>query len=150
MVRLTSVPEGWLAVSDAYAIAPDTLTFSPMATISFTIPAASGADYAYFIGQYADDRWLIVPSHAGTTTISGAIDRSATYALMAYRAESTLSPSVTPTGTVTPKGTPKIASIAQEGTTAPAVTKTPLSVVGVIGALVVGSTIMILASKRQD
>jgi hypothetical protein len=76
---------------------------------------------------------------------------------MAYKAESMLpaigkptAQATAPAGTVTPKGTPKIASIAQEGTTAPAGTKTPLSVVGVIGALVVGSTIMILASKRQD
>jgi len=150
MVRLPGLPEGWLAISDAYAIAPEPLSFSPMATISFTIPAASGADYAYFIGQYADGRWLIDPSHADTMTISGAIDRSATYALMAYGAESTLSPSATPTGTVTPKGTPKIASIAQEGTTAATGTKTPLSVVGVIAALVIGFSVVMLMAKRQN
>lgn len=157
MVKLDVVPENWLAVTDAYAIAPETLSFSPEATISFTIPAsAEAADYAYFIGQYADGKWLIVQSSAGTDTISGTIDRSATYALMAFKAESTLSPSSTPagqgttqSGTVTPKGTPKIASIAQENTPASAATKTPLSFVVVIAVLVVGGTVVMLKAKRE-
>ena len=75
---------------------------------------------------------------------------------MAYKAESMLpaigkptAQATAPAGTVTPKGTPKIASIAQEGTTASDGTKTPLSVVVVVAALVVGFTVVMLMPKRQ-
>lgn len=118
MVRGAAIPADWLAISDIYTIAPDTLVFSPPATLAFTIPRASGADYAYFIGRYENSQWTIVPSTAGTNTIEARISRAGTYGLMAYKPESSVPvPGVTTaagTAAATPtvKGTPRIASVA--------------------------------------
>jgi len=163
MVRASAIPENWLALTEAYTIAPDSLAFSPAATISFTIPKAPdpNANYAYFIGRYANNQWFIVPSTAGTTTIEGIIDLAGTYSLMAFRPESTIpvpttqkpgktgTATETATETITPKGTPKIASIAQEATPVPAATKTPLGMVPVFCALGISAVIVMREAKRQ-
>lgn len=118
MVRGAAIPADWLAISDVYTIAPDTLVFSPQATLSFTIPKAPGADYAYFVGRYENSQWTIVPSSAGTNTIEARISRAGTYGLMAYKPESTVpatgvtTAAGTAASTPTVKGTPRIASVA--------------------------------------
>ena len=100
MVTATGVPDTWLSVYDPYTIAPDTLTFSPPATISFAIPAPAspGTSYAYFIGEYNNGQWTAVPSTPGYGSIDAEIDQAGTYGLMAFKPESTIQPTVTGTG----------------------------------------------------
>lgn len=153
MVPAENLPADWVVISRAYTIAPDSLAFSPAATITFVIPPQPAtADYAYFIGRYSGTTWSIVPSTAGAATVQAQISQAGTYALVAYRPESTLPVATTSlqTGSTTapatpavPAGTPKIASIAQAAaTTAPASPATPapwlpLDLVPVLGALAV-------------
>jgi hypothetical protein len=146
MVSESKVPDSWLMVSKAYTIAPDSLMFSPHATISFTTPSSAN-DYAYFIGRRLTSDWSAVPSTAGSGTIDAEVDLAGTYALMAFRPESTIQPTVTgtapattPTPLVTVTTKPKIASIAQAAGSSPAAgpTRTPLDIVVVTGALVAG------------
>jgi hypothetical protein len=155
MVSETKVPDSWLMVSRAYTIAPDSLAFSPHATISFVTPA-SGNDYAYFVGRYVTNDWAAVSSTAGTGTIDGEVDLAGTYALMAFRPESTIQPTAagtaqatTPTPLVTVTTKPKIASIAQAAPSSPAAapTRTPVDVMVVAGALATG--IALFARKRR-
>jgi hypothetical protein len=153
MVRGAAIPADWLAVSDIYTIAPDTLVFSPPATLTFTIPKASGADYAYFIGKYENNLWTAVPSAAGTNTIGTEIGHPGIYGLMAYRPESILPATVvktakggtpaqdtTPATQVTVKGTPRIASVAAAATPQGSATPAPwlpLNPLLVFGALAI-------------
>ncbi|MDD1683827.1 MAG: hypothetical protein LUO98_08340, partial [Methanoregula sp.] len=152
MVKGAAVPADWLAVSDIYTIAPDTLVFSPPATLTFTVPKAPGADYAYFIGKYEDNRWTSVPSAAGTATIWTTISSPGIYGLMAYRPESTLPATVvstakggTPAQGTSPaaqvtEGTPRIASVAAAATPPGAATPAPwlsLEPLLVFGALAI-------------
>lgn len=150
-VKPTGVPSTWIAVSDAYTIIPDSLSFSPAATISFPIPghADSGANYTYFIGEYRDSRWVAVPGTVNDTAISADITRAGTYALMTYRPESSLpvSTTVPPAATMTAESIPTIASVVQETPPKPAATKTPLSIVPVSGAIATGIGIT-LRKKR--
>ena len=150
-VKPTGVPSTWIAVSDAYTITPDSLSFSPAATISFLIPghADSGANYTYFIGEYRDSRWVAVPGTVNDTAISADITRAGTYALMTYRVESSLpvSTTVPPAATMTAESIPTIASVVQETPPKPAATKTPLSIVPVSGAIATGIGIT-LRKKR--
>jgi len=151
------VPPDWLAVSSAYTLSPDYLTFSPPAIIFFTVPAPSdpGTTYAYFIGRFDNAQWRTVPSTAAGAKVSGPIDRAGTYALMAFRPESTIpastaptAPATTPAVTMTFAETPKIASIAQaEPTAVP--TKTPLSWFVVAGALATGAGLVIWSRRRN-
>jgi len=149
------VPPEWLAVSSAYTLSPDYLTFAPPATVSFTVPAPSdpGTTYAYFIGRFGDGQWSTVKSTAAGAKVSGPIERAGTYALMAFRPESTIpatsaptAPATTPAVTMTLAETPKIASIAQaEPTAAP--TKAPLSWFVVAGALAISVGIVLWKKK---
>jgi hypothetical protein len=75
---------------------------------------------------------------------------------MAYKSESTLpatgkatTKGTAPSETVTPKGTPRIASIAEESPTA-GVTRAPLCIGSTIGALAVSISVIVLMAKRQD
>lgn len=118
-VTAENLPGDWVEISNPYTLAPEGLAFSPAAMISFTIPQQSApADYAYFIGRYANNQWTPVPSTTGGTTIQAQIGRAGTYGLMAYKPESTLPVTGTATSAGTPavtpsvKGTPRIASIA--------------------------------------
>ncbi|WP_292423503.1 hypothetical protein [Methanoregula sp.] len=147
MVTATGVPDTWLSVYDPYTIAPDTLTFSPPATISFAIPAPAspGTSYAYFIGEYNNGQWTAVPSTPGYGSIDAEIDQAGTYGLMAFKPESTIQPAATGTGqqaTPTPlvqvTSTPRIASIAQVASPSAAPTKAPLDSMVVTGALAIG------------
>ncbi|MCX6691013.1 MAG: hypothetical protein NTW33_02900 [Methanoregula sp.] len=155
MVSETTVPDSWLMVSRAYTIAPNSLTFSPHATISFGTPA-SGNDYAYFVGRRVTNDWVAVPSTAGTGTIDGEVDLAGTYALMAFKPESTIQPTVTgtaqvttPTPLVTVTAKPKIASIAQASPSPPAAapTSTPLDIMVVAGALATGIALVFRARR---
>ncbi|HII98430.1 MAG TPA: hypothetical protein HA272_04010 [Methanoregula sp.] len=120
MVGQPSVPADWLMIGKAYAVAPDTLTFSPAATLSFVTPATANT-YAYFIAERSGSEWTTVPCRSGSGTIDITISKAGTYALMAYKPESTIVPTVKGTSveltTATPlvKETtnPKIASFAQ-------------------------------------
>jgi len=160
MVSAAEVPDTWLMVSKAYTIAPDSLTFSPHATISFAIPE-SGNDYAYFIGRRVTNDWAAVSSTAGTGTIEGKVDLVGTYALMAFRpestikSESTVGPAVTgtaeaatPTPLVTVAAKPKIASIAQSSPAA-APTRASIDIVVVTGALAIFVAIGYHARHRR-
>ncbi|MGD0534041.1 MAG: hypothetical protein ABR999_01180 [Methanoregula sp.] len=147
MVTATGVPDTWLSISDPYVITPDTLTFSPPATISFAIPASAspGTSYAYFIGAYNNGQWTAVPSTLGDGTIDGEIDQAGTYGLMAFKPESTIQPAATgtaqqatPTPLVQETSAPRIASIAQVASPSAAPTKAPLDIMVVTGALAIG------------
>jgi hypothetical protein len=157
-VTAKGVPPDWLPIGGAYVLAPDTLSFSPPATISFTIPALPdpGTEYAYFIGRYENGQWNAVPSTATSTVIEATIDRAGTYALMAFIPESRIpaatgaptAPATVSGATVPATGTPKIASIAQavpNATTA----RAPLSVITVAGALAAGAELVIRSRKRK-
>ncbi len=139
-VTATGVPTNWILVSDAYTIAPDSLVFSPAATISFLIPGQRTAP-AYFIGRYQNRQWVIVPGTAQDTAIVVAIDSAGTYALMAYKTAGTV-PAAAPAqptvsaGTPTFNGTRTNVPVTQE--TSPAATKTPLSALPVFCALAIG------------
>ena len=89
-VKADDVPGTWIRISDAYTIAPDSLSFSPAATISFPLPeqADSGTASIYFIGAYRNNQWVSVPGTTQNTTITADIDRAGTYALMANTSES--------------------------------------------------------------
>jgi hypothetical protein len=132
MFRGAAIPADWLAIGDAYMIIPESLEFSPRATLAFTLPKNTDANYAYFVGRYENNQWTTVPCSAGTNTIEAEIGRAGTYGLMAFRPESTLpattvsatgggapAQDTTPAAQVTAKGTPRIASFAQAATTAP-------------------------------
>jgi hypothetical protein len=156
MVSNVNPPANWLMIGNAYSIAPDSLVFSTPATLSFTVPPASG-DYAYFIAQLQNNEWVVVPSSAGTDTIDAQVSNVGTYALMAYRPESTIpQTTVTAAGqttaevTVTMKGTPKVASIAQAAQTpAPSATKSPLDALTIFGALAVCSAAFLVFRKQE-
>lgn len=147
-VKATGVPGNWTLLGDAYTIAPDSLTFSVPATISFGIPHNTdcGANYTCFIGQYRNSQWFFVNSTLRNSTIAAAIDRAGTFALMAYRNESMMavSPSAAPAGstipagTLTPASTLTTVSVVKETSPAPAATKAPLSILPVLGALAIG------------
>jgi hypothetical protein len=152
------VPADWITISDLYTLAPATLSFSPQATISFTIPAPSdpGTEYAYFIGRYENSQWNAVPSTATSTAIEAMINRAGTYALMAFIPESRIpaatgaptAPATVSGATVPATGTPKIASIAQvvpNATTA----KAPLSAIAVAGALLIGIALLLQFRTRK-
>jgi hypothetical protein len=150
------VPPDWILISSVYSIAPDSLVFSPDATLSFAIPVPQNPDtsYAYFIGMYNNGAWAMVPSTATATAIEAQIERAGAFALMAFRPESTISvPSAAtaqgtkPTGTMTPGGAPKVASVAQASPTA-APTKAPLSWFVAACALVTGAG-FVIRSKRE-
>ena len=144
-VKASGVPPAWIPMSDAYAITPDSLTFSPPATISFRIPERpdSGPDYAYFIGMFRNNQWVIVPSTAQDNAITAVINGSGTYALMAYNLGSTVavSSATTPDSVVTSGDNQSIASAVQEQSPQPSATKTPMSVFPVLGALAIGAGI---------
>jgi hypothetical protein len=150
MVSQVNPPEKWLMVSNAYSIAPDSLVFAKPATISFTVPASAG-DYACFIALLQNDQWVVVPSRAGTTTIDATIDHVGTYALMAYKPESTI-PVTTGESTAAPvtlKGTPRVASIAQEQTPGTAPTRSsPLDPLPLLGALAICTLAVFVIRKR--
>jgi len=120
MVGQPTVPDDWLLIGKAYAVAPETLTFSPAATLSFVTPA-TGNTYAYFVGQRINNEWTTVPFRSGDSTIDITITQAGTYALMAYKPESTIVPTVkstsveltTPTPLVRETTALKIASFAQ-------------------------------------
>jgi hypothetical protein len=144
MVSETNVPDTWLAVGSAYSVVPNSLTFDPPATLSF-IPPASGNNYAYFIGQYNNNAWTAVPSSPGAGTIDADIDSAGTYALMAYKPESTVQPTATgtvqettPTPLVQDTSAPRIASIAEGASPSAATTNTPLDIMVVTGAVAIG------------
>ncbi|MFA5268029.1 MAG: hypothetical protein WC379_08650 [Methanoregula sp.] len=138
MVKGATVPADWLAVSDIYTIVPDSLSFSPKATLAFTVPA-SGADYAYFVGKYENGQWTTVATSAGTDTINARISGPGTFGLMAYKPESTLSSATVTTASgntaaqdtnpatqvMTAKGTPRIASVAAAATSSAAAASSP-------------------------
>ncbi len=122
MVGSGTVPENWLMVSKAYAVLPDTLTFSPAATLSFDTSSYS-SDYAFFIARKGSTEWSAVPCSAGDSSIYAEIGNAGTYALMAYRPESTITSAAptatgdqpiitTPTPLVKSTAKPKVASIA--------------------------------------
>jgi len=152
-VTQSNVPDGWIVITEPYAISPGSLTFDPAATLTFTTPSkgTSGADYAYFIGQYQNGAWAIVPSVPADNAVKSTINGAGTYALMALKSESSIpaaGSTVAVTGatqsTVTTSGTPKIASVAYTG---PATTAkpAPLSIIPVIGA----GLLCILIYKRS-
>ncbi len=157
MVRDTVFPENWLAMTDAYTIAPDSLAFDSPATITFKVPASAG-DYAYFIGMKKNDRWLAVPCTAGSGTVSAEVTAPAVYALMAYKPESTVAPATagTPSGTAaeTPaftQGTPRIASIVQAAvsTAAPAAAATKAAADLLPVLLGIGGACAVLVAGRR-
>jgi len=151
------VPPTWILLSSVYSIAPDSLVFSPAATLSFAIPAPKdpGTSYAYFIGTYENGAWYILPCTATETAIEAQIERAGTFALMAFRPESTIPATTaltakvtTPAATITVVETPKIASIAQaEPTAAP--TKAPLGWFVVAGALAAGAGLVIWSKRTK-
>jgi hypothetical protein len=158
MVGETPVPSDWLLINNAYVVAPDTLTFSPPATLSFTTP--SGKDYAYFVGRRVNNEWSVVPTNAGPGTIIAIVDRAGTYGLMAYKPESSVQPTVTgdgqqpapttPTPLVKSTDAPKVASIAKAATepgAAAASKGAPVDFAIIAGALVIG-VVAFVAWKR--
>ncbi len=150
-VKATGVPGTWIRISDAYTIAPDSLSFTPNATISFLLPAQadSGTAPVYFIGSYRDNQWIRVPGTAQNTTITATIDRAGTYALMANQPESTMTVSTTlpPAGTMLPESTPTIVSVQQEAAPTTASPILPMSMLPVFGALAIGIGIALVKKK---
>lgn len=152
------VPPDWILISSVYSIAPDSLVFSPPATLAFAIPAPSSPEtsYAYFIGTYENGTWSIVPSTATGTAIEAQIERAGAFALVAFRPESTIPATSAPTAAATPPAatltfaeTPKIASIAQAETTA-APTRAPLGWFVAAGALASGAGLVIWSRRRKQ
>ena len=149
-VTAPGVPPAWIMVSNAYAIAPDTLSFSPAATIAFFLPAGSGEGITYFIGEYVNGRWTMVPGTAqNATTAAATIDTAGTFAFMAYRTAGTVT--ATPSATLPPLQ-PAVSASSQAPGGTPAFTpetspsaattkKTPLGSVVLFGALAVGAGI---------
>jgi hypothetical protein len=157
MVTQVNPPEKWLMVGNAYSIAPDSLVFTQPATISFTVPA-SASGYACFIASLQNDQWVVVPSRAGTTSIDASINHVGTYALMAYKPESTLPATPAAAGQattaaadtpVTLTGTPRVASIAQEQPSASATRSSPLDSLPVLGALAI-CTLAVTVLRKQE
>jgi hypothetical protein len=153
-VSATGVPPTWSIVGNAYAIAPDSLSFSPAATIAFSLPAPTNTPLPaqYFIGRYRNSEWVRVPGTVQGTEIAAAIDTAGTYALMTYRTPGTDTSSATPAplqpavsaGTPTTDGTPASAPVTQESSPEPATTrKTPLGSVVLFGALAIGAGIVL-------
>jgi hypothetical protein len=140
-VTATSVPATWIIVSEAYTIAPDSLLFSPPATLVFRIPGQvdPSAVSPYFIGEYQNSQWVAIPGTVNDTAIIATIDNAGTYALMAYKPESSVpvSTSITPDSTTTPESTPTTAPVVQVTSPVPIPTKTPLSTMTVFGALAI-------------
>ena len=131
--------------------------FSTPGTLSFNVPATS-ANYAYFVAQLQNDQWVVVPSSAGSDgTIDAEVNSIGTYALMAYKPESTIPVSTTAAAgqatadvTATLKGTPKVASIAQAQASASATTKpSPLDLLPVLGALAICTVAVLVIRKRS-
>ena len=151
-VSMFNLPDNWLAITDAYAISPGSLTFSPAAYLSFTLPTknSSSPDNAYFIGQYQNGKWTIVPSTLADNAVQIRINAAGTYALMAQKPVSSTSPagSTTPaTGAsqpaVTSSGNTVITPITK-GVDTPA-KPAPLSIIPIIGA----GLVCILIYKRS-
>jgi hypothetical protein len=145
-VDAKNIPEGWIKFGDAYTIVPNDLVLSPAADLTFTLPAQgnSAADYAYFIAQYQNGIWNIVPTSPVDNAIKSKVNAAGTYALMALKSESNIPSAGATPGEVTKSATPKIASVAKaapETTSKPA----PLSIIPVIGACL----ICILVYKRS-
>ena len=165
MVDSGAVPENWVMVTSAYRISPDSVVFATPATLSFAIPS-TGADYAYFVGSYQNGQWVPLPSSAGSGSIGATIDRVGTYALMAYRPESTIPATTAPvagqasaaaTSVQPPSGTPKVASIAQAGAPASAAAaaaaptaKSPLDALPVLAALAVSGAAAVVLLRKGD
>jgi len=155
MVKEVTPPEDWLMITKAYTIAPNSIVFAKPGTISFTIPSSAG-DYAFFIGSLKNNQWTVLPSQAGTSTIDATIDGVGTYALMAYKPESTLPATTAAAGqattaetAATPKGTPKVASIAQASIPTTTSAKSPLDLVPVFGALAICTLAVLVIRKDQ-
>ena len=152
------VPPDWILISSVYSIAPDSLVFSHAATLSFAIPVPRNPDtsYAYFIGKYGHGNWTMVPSTATGTAVEAQIESAGTYALMAFRPESNIpatgaatTQATSPAGTMTPGGTPKIASVAQASPAAVPTNQAPLGCIVVAGALATGAGLMIRSRRRK-
>jgi len=155
MVSNANPPANWLMIGNAYSIAPDSLAFPVPATLSFAVPPASG-DYAYFIAELKNNEWVVVPSSAGPDTIDAKVNNVGTYALMAYKPESTIPQTTgaetgqpTAEATVTVRGSPKVASIAQAQTPAPAPSRSPIDPLTIIGALAVSSAAFLVFRKEE-
>ncbi|MCX6690538.1 MAG: hypothetical protein NTW33_00455 [Methanoregula sp.] len=151
-VTISNLPDDWLAITDAYAISPSTLTFEPAADLSFTFPTKTGSiPYnTYFMGQYQNGKWIVVPSISANNVVKIKINASGTYALMALKpiSSTTSTGSSTPTASasqqaVTTSGTPGITPITKAADT-PA-KPTPLSIIPIIGA----GLLCILIYKRS-
>jgi hypothetical protein len=138
-VKATGVPGNWTLSSDAYTIAPASLTFSPDATISFPLPGQTepGVNYTYFIGDYRNSRWDAFPGTVNASNVTARVSRAGTYALMSFK-NSTASETITPAGTPFPVDTPVLTPAGQDTTPAPAATKTPLSALPVFCAHAIG------------
>ncbi|MCX6689163.1 MAG: hypothetical protein NTZ39_05690 [Methanoregula sp.] len=149
-VQKNDIPSTWIQINKSYMALPETQTFQPGTTLSFTVPKLTGTDYAYFIGYYDGSRWSPLPSWAnGNTIISATINKAGTYGLMAYKPESTVYPAQTPTSNHAPvsvQKTPKIASIAQFS---PSATKTPVGIIPVCAALIAAVFLAGLFRKRD-
>jgi hypothetical protein len=150
MIQSPPAPSDWIQMSDAYLITPVTVTFPTSATISFIIPGTSGTNTTNFIGRYENTTWMIVPSTAAGNAISGRIDHPGTFALMALKKESTITPgspvSSVPT-TVAVIDIPRVTPVAQDTTTPMPTTRAPLDVIIVIGACGAG---IVLASRTRQ
>ncbi|MCX6689155.1 MAG: hypothetical protein NTZ39_05650, partial [Methanoregula sp.] len=140
----------WIQINKTYMALPETQTFEPGTTLSFTVPELTGTDYAYFIGCYDGTRWSPLPSWvSGDSMVSATIAKAETYGLMAYKPESTVNPANTPTPNHAPASvqkTPKIASIAQSS---PSATKTPVGIIPVCAALIADVLLAGLFRKRD-
>ncbi|MCX6688454.1 MAG: hypothetical protein NTZ39_01970, partial [Methanoregula sp.] len=164
-VDAKNIPAGWITLGDAYTIAPDNLALYPAGDLTITLPTQtnSGADYAYFIGQYQNGEWGVVPSSPANNAIKIKINKAGTYALMALKSESSVPATVSTTaatgssaiqsptasGSPTPKGTPKIASIALAETPVPALTKkAPLDILVVFGALGIFGAVLVIRKRK--
>jgi hypothetical protein len=146
----TGVPGDWIRVGDAYRIAPDSLSFSPAATIIFRLPEQVIGNSSYFVASYTSSKWVIVPGTAqNNTTISADISKAGTFALMTYKPESSMPVSGTerPAGTIMTGDASANASGAQETLPTPAATKTPISIMPVFGALAIGIGIVFRKTK---
>ena len=150
-VTMFNLPDNWLAITDAYAISPSSLIFNPAADLSFTVPAKTGSspDNAYFIGQYQNGKWIIVPSTPVDNVLKIKINAAGTFALMAPKpVSSTPTAGITTPVTgasqpaVTTPGTPVVTPMTKAPDT-PA-KPAPLSIIPLIGA----GLVCILIYKR--
>ena len=91
----------------------------------------------------------MVPSTASVNTISGRIDSPGTFALMAFKQESTISPTSSAQSikkTAAAQFVPRVASIARGDTAVSTPTRAPLDVMVVIGAFTMG---IVLVSRMR-